>query len=46
MDRWMIYFKERFPLPVYVTLVAGFAVSGALLTGEPIVWTKLLASFL
>ncbi len=30
---WLIYVKERFPLPVYLVLVAGFCASGALLVG-------------
>ncbi len=28
MSRWLAYFKERFPFPVYVLLCAGYVVSG------------------
>ncbi len=31
MSRWLVYFKERFPLPVYGLLCAGYAFSGFVL---------------
>lgn len=31
MANWLIYLKERFPLPVYVLLVGGIACSGSLI---------------
>lgn len=45
-NRWLIYVKERFPLPVYFLLTGGFAVSGALLTGEKLRPAPTLAAFL
>jgi hypothetical protein len=32
---WLIYLKERFPLPVYFLLSGGLAVSGSVLVGRP-----------
>ncbi len=36
MNSWLIYLKERFPLPVYFLLSGGLAVSGSVLVGRPI----------
>ncbi len=46
MAQWLTYFKERFPLPVYVTLVAGFVCSGTLIVGGQIVSIQALAAFI
>lgn len=46
MDRWIIYLKERFPLPTYVLLSLGFSISGAYLTQSHWQFKNLIASFI
>ncbi len=36
MRSWLIYLKERFPLPVYILLSGGLAVSGSVLVGREV----------
>lgn len=44
MNAWLIYLKERFPLPVYFLLSGGLVLSGAVLAyTEPFTWLTLLA---
>lgn len=44
MARWIIYIRERFPLPVYITLIAGFVVSGAFLAQASVSFTQVLSA--
>ena len=46
MAAWLIYFKERFPLPVYAVLVGGLSASGALLAGNGIEWLPTTIGFI
>ena len=43
---WVEYLRERFPLPVYLTLVGGFVSSGAILSGKPVSLMSASAAFL
>ena len=44
LNAWLIYLKERFPLPVYFLLSGGLVLSGAVLAyTEPFTWLTLLA---
>ncbi len=45
MSAWLTYFKERFPLPVYLLLVGGMAGSGTKLTGGKAFGATFWASF-
>jgi len=42
---WLIYLKERFPLPVYFLLSGGLAVSGSVLVGRPILSIPTIYAF-
>ncbi len=46
MGAWLTYFKERFPILVYVLLVGGMAASGTRLAGVPVIGLPFWASFL
>jgi len=46
MAAWLTYLKERFPLPVYLVLVAGFVLSGQLLYGQALEWLPVVLSFI
>jgi len=45
MDRWLTYFKERFPLPTYFLLVGGISLSGIFLHGDQFLLVPWLTSF-
>lgn len=45
MSRWLTYVKERMPIPVYVLLGGGFAVSGMSLSPGPLRAGPLLLGF-
>ncbi|MFK7823301.1 MAG: UbiA family prenyltransferase [Oligoflexales bacterium] len=42
---WVEYLRERFPLPVYLTLVGGFVSSGAILSGKPFSLMSVVTAF-
>lgn len=45
MKSWLIYLKERFPLPVYFLLSGGLAASGSVLVGRPIMTIPTIYAF-
>jgi len=45
MTRWLTYFKERFPLPVYLILACGLTLSGLFLDHGRFGWHGFLLSF-
>jgi 4-hydroxybenzoate polyprenyltransferase len=46
MSGWLVYLKERFPVPVYALLSGGFSVSGLLLASGKMKWGPFALSFI